>query len=373
MADEKDSVEFSEQARSESEDSVELDDVEDGEISAQTEEDGAEHSTLVIRRLLPNRRIDKYLHHRFPEASRTLIQRLIKEEAVTVNDKPTKASYQLNPGDKVDIILPPPVTTEIPGEDIPLNIIYEDEYMLAINKQADLIIHPARGNRSGTMVNALVHYSNSLSMVNGDFRPGIVHRLDRNTTGVIVVAKTDTAHWRLAHQFEHRLTRKQYVAVVHGTMDLDSDLIDVPLGRHPRVREKYAARPDSGKEAVTVYEVMRQYQGYALMRLKPRTGRTHQLRVHMSISKHPIVSDTMYGGKTMTLAQLVGDCDRPGPGEPGGELGDDDIVIDRQALHAERLEIRHPISGEMMELVAPLPPDMQQLVDLLERYRYVSP
>ena len=362
------------------------------------DEDGGQHSRLSIKRLLPTRRIDKYLRHRFPDFSRNIIQGLIHEQAVTVNGLAVKCSYQLKPGDDIDILLPPPPTNEIVPEDIPLDVVYEDEYMLAINKQADLIVHPARGNRSGTLVNALVNYSDSLSKVNGEFRPGIVHRLDRNTTGIIIVAKTDTAHWRLAHQFEHRLTRKVYIAVVHGTMDLDADQIDVPLGRHPRIREKYAARPDTGKEAVTRYELLKQYRGYALVKLMPKTGRTHQLRVHMSFIKHPIVSDIMYGGKSMTLAQLAQEqpvtkhvssalvsnqfalsTDQTEPAGDSTEAvdnlknssanGPNEHVISRQALHAAELYIRHPVSGKEMCLKAPLPDDMQRLIDLLEKYR----
>ncbi|MBN1764228.1 MAG: RluA family pseudouridine synthase [Sedimentisphaerales bacterium] len=339
------------------------------EESAEQEEDGAQHASVTINRMLPDRRIDKYLKHRFPDFSRNLIQHLIKEEGVTVNGKAVKCSYQLQPRDKVDIILPPLPTNEIPPEDIPLNIIYEDEYLLVINKQANLIVHPARGNRAGTLVNGLVFYSDSLSQVNGQFRPGIVHRLDRNTTGVIVVAKTDTAHWRLAHQFEYRLTQKVYLAVVHGTMDLDADVISLPMGKHPTAREKFCIRPESGKHAITTYKVQKQYRGYALVQLMPKTGRTHQLRVHMSTIKHPVVADIMYGGKLMTLEQLANGSPLPTPGEPGSELHPDQFVIDRHALHAAELFIRHPISGKQMHLQAPLPNDMDLLISLLNRYR----
>lgn len=344
-------------------------DLEESPITQEAEEDGAQHASLLIRRLLPTRRIDKYLRHRFSDFSRTTIQKLIEEEAVTVNGHATKSSYQLNPGDRIDIILPPPPITEIQPENIPLDILYEDEHMIVLNKQTNLIVHPARGNSSGTLVNGLVYYSNSLSTVNGEFRPGIVHRLDRNTTGVMCVAKTDTAHWRLAHQFEHRQVQKVYIAVVHGTMELDADIIDIPLGRHPRVREKYAARPDSGKTAVTKYELIQQYQGYALLKLSPKTGRTHQLRVHMSVAKHPMVADTMYGGKMMTLEQLANGQPLPQGKEPGAHLGKDDYVIERQALHAAELHIRHPASGKMMDFEAPLRDDIKLLVDLLNRYR----
>jgi len=338
----------------------------------EAEEDGAQHYCLTIRRRLPQRRIDKYLKHRFPDFSRNVIQQLIKEEAVTVNGRGVKCSYQLLPQDRVDLILPPPATNEIPPEDIPLDIIFEDEDLLVINKPADLIVHPARGNQTGTLVNGLVYYSDSLSSVNEKFRPGIVHRLDRNTTGVLVVAKTDTAHWRLAHQFEYRQTRKTYLAIVHGTMVLDRDVINLPLGRHRYVREKYAVQEQDGKEAMTTYELQKQYRGYALLKLMPKTGRTHQLRVHLSALKHPIVADTMYQGKMMTLEQLVDGGTMPQAGEVGSELAAGDFVIERQALHAFELQIRHPITGGEMKFQAPLPADMERVISLLDRYRSIT-
>ena len=334
---------------------------------AAEEEDGAQHVCLVIKHVLPTRRIDKYLQHRFNDFSRSIIQRLIREEAVTVNGRPTKASYQLSPQDRVDVILPPVETNEIPAEDIPLDIVYEDDHMLVVNKQADLVVHPARGNQGGTLVNGLVNYSDKLSSGGGPFRVGIVHRLDRNTTGLILVAKTDTAHWRLAHQFEHRQVEKTYIAVVHGRLELDSDVINLPLGRHRRVREKYAVQPEAGKGAVTRYQVLEQYRGYALVRLMPKTGRTHQLRVHMSSIKHPIVSDTMYGGKVPLAGQLADGAVL----DEGEGLDAASPVISRQALHAAELTIRHPETAEKMRFVAPLPRDMELLIKLLARWRGV--
>jgi 23S rRNA pseudouridine1911/1915/1917 synthase len=342
--------------------------IENGEIEG-LEEDGAQHIHLVIKRQLPVQRIDKYLKNRYKDFSRNMIQRLIQEQAVTVNERPTKASYQLKGGDRVDLILPPIPSDEIEPELIPLDILYEDEHMIALNKQANLIVHPARGNQRGTLVHGLAYYSNSLSSVNGQFRPGIVHRLDRNTTGVMVVAKTDTAHWRLAHQFEHRHVQKTYLALVHGTVELDGDVIEIPLGRHPYIREKYAARTESGKSAVTKYELQKQYRGYALLKMMPRTGRTHQIRVHLNLIKHPIVADTIYGGKTMTLPQLADGQPLPKPGEPGSGLGEEDMVLERQALHAAELKLSHPINGKEMHFQAPLPDDMQLLLHLLDRYR----
>lgn len=344
--------------------------VPDDQLASQqaNEEDGAEYACLTIKRLLPNRRIDRYLQHRFPAFSRNVIQRLIGESAVTVNGKPSKPSYQLRPGDRIDLILPPKPTEDIPPEDIPLDIIYEDENMLLINKQANLVVHPARGNRGGTLVNGLVNYSDSLSSVNGQFRPGIVHRLDRNTTGVIVVAKTDVVHWRLAHQFEHRQVQKTYLAIVHGTLDLCSDVIEVPLGRHSRVREKYAAQPESGKHALTKYTLEKQYRGYAIVRLEPKTGRTHQIRVHLALIGHPIVGDTMYGGKMMTLEQLANGQQLP----ENTNLRPEDNVINRQALHAAELSVRDPVTAEPLVFSAPLADDMSLLIELLDRYRSID-
>ncbi len=339
----------------------------DGEIIQ--DEDGAQHAKLIIKRLLPNRRIDKYLRHRFPDFSRNIIQRLIAENAVLVNNSPTKNSYQLNQGDQVDLILPPPPTNEITPEPIPLDVLYEDDDLIVINKQADLIVHPARGNRGGTLVNGLVHYSDSLSKVNGQFRPGIVHRLDRNTTGIIVVAKTDTAHWRMAHQFEHRQVQKTYMAIIHGTLELDADVIDIPLGRHPRVREKYAVRLEDGKPAMTTYHLVEQFRGYALVKLHPKTGRTHQLRVHMSAIKHPIACDTMYGGKIMTLEQLLESSPNPEINDNGFGIQKTDPVMVRQALHAAEITFHHPTSGEKVTFSAPLTKDMAMLLDLLKFHR----
>ena len=331
--------------------------------------DGAQQVSLRIRRLLPDRRIDKYLQHRFPDFSRSLIQKLIKDGGVSVNDSPTKCSYKLAPRDRVDITLPPPPTNEIPPEDIPLDIIFEDDHILVLNKQPNIIVHPARGNRGGTLVNGLVYYSDSLSGLNGQFRPGIVHRLDRNTSGVIMIAKTDTAHWRIAHQFEHRLTQKAYIAVVQGTLELDADLINLPLGRHKKVREKYDVMPETGKPASTTYQVLQRFRGYTLMKLMPKTGRTHQLRVHMSYLKHPIVADDMYGGKLVTLGQRADGQELPTTGQVGCDLDPDQPAIVRHALHAAELTLRHPISGEMMTFKSPLYHDIDLLVKLLERYR----
>ncbi|HIJ71171.1 MAG TPA: RluA family pseudouridine synthase [Planctomycetes bacterium] len=326
-------------------------------LSTQGDERVGEHLCFRVGSSIKSRRLDRYLGGRFSQFSRTRLQKIIKDQGVNVNGRPAKPSHKLNPGDEIDLILPPRELRELVAEDIPISVIYEDDQMIVVNKQADLIVHPARGNTHGTLVNGLVYYADKLSTGSGEFRPGIVHRLDKNTTGVLVVAKTDTAHWKLARQFAQRKTNKTYLAVVHGRLELNADCINKPVGMHPIARQKGAIRPD-GKEAVTFYEVLEEFRGFSLVKLSPKTGRTHQLRIHMAYLQHPIVADDMYGGKVVYDWQLQDrDAEAAQP------------VINRPALHAARLEIRHPVSGEMMEFQAPLPPDMQTLIDKLRKFR----
>ncbi len=320
--------------------------------------DGAEHLKIHLGKSIKHPRLDTYLQGRFNCFSRTTIQKLIKEHGVKVNGRAAKPSYRVSPNDQIDLILPPPRSKEIIPEDIPLNIIYEDDDIIILNKQADLIVHPARGNTHGTLVNALVYYADKLSEGSGEFRPGIVHRLDRNTTGVMVVAKTDTAHWRLARQFELRRVKKTYLAVVHGSLELEADCIKQPLGIHPIVREKYAIRPEVGKQAITFYEVLERFRGFSLLRLMPKTGRTHQIRVHLSYIKHPVIGDDMYGGRPVYPWQIE---DRDSAAE--------EPIIARCALHASTLEFKHPTTEKIVKFEAPLPDDMQNLLDMLRKYR----
>jgi len=321
-----------------------------------------ERLTLQVPNSIKERRLDKYLHSR-PEASgfsRVMLQTIIKEGAVKVNGKVVNKSFKLSPGDKIDLTLPELPSKEILPEDIPLNIIYEDDDIIVLNKQPSMIVHPARGNTHGTLVNALAFYSDKLSSGLGEFRPGIVHRLDKNTTGVMVVAKNDTTQWKIAKQFERRQTKKSYLAIVHGTPELTADRIDAPLGVHPRKREKYAIRPEGGKEAITFYEVLESFCGFSLLKLTPKTGRTHQIRVHLSYIKHPIVADDMYGGKLIYPWQLE-----------ETEAAVQEPIINRVALHAWTLEFKHPATSKMMKFEAPLPEDMQNLLDMLRKYRKV--
>ena len=314
--------------------------------------------TLHVGHSIKERRLDKYLHGRFSNLSRRFIQDAIKAGSVKVNGKIAKPSFKLSPGDKIDLTLPKPPSKEILPEDIPLNIIYEDSCLIVLNKQPGMLVHPARGNTHGTLVNALVFYSDKLSTGLGEFRPGIVHRLDKNTTGVMVVAKDDTTQWKIARQFERRQVKKNYLAIVHGTPELTADRIKVPLGIHPRVREKYAVRPQNGKEAITFYEVLESFRGFSLLKLTPKTGRTHQIRVHLSYIKHPIVADDMYGGRLVYPWQLADT--EPAVQQP---------AISRVALHASTFEFKHPETDEMVKFEAPLPEDMQNLLDMLRKYR----
>jgi 23S rRNA pseudouridine1911/1915/1917 synthase len=250
------------------------------------------------------------------------------------------------------MVAPPEPVSELVPEPIPLDIVYEDEHFLALNKQADLIVHPARGKWTGTLVNGLVHYGKRWSTTNGDWRPGILHRLDRNTTGIMLVAKSDEAHWRLARQFENRTIQKTYMAIAHGVPELLADIIDMPIGHDRYAREKMAPRKESsgGKTAITKYQVMEKLQGsslgpMSLVRLSPKTGRTHQLRVHLSAIGHPIVGDTMYGGRPVHVPP--------------------DFSFERQALHAYQITFVHPTTLATMTLEAPLPTDMQTLLAIL--------
>ena len=346
------------------------------ETPVEAEEEGLEHMRLDIRRALPDRRIDKYLAGRLGKSiSRTALQEYIREGNVTVNGRPVKPSYIIRTADCIDMMLPPTKPREIPAEPIPLEVVYEDADVLALNKQANLIVHPARGNWTNTLVNGLAYYFKlnwrniaDLPTTGESFRPGIVHRLDRDTTGVILIAKSELALWRLGWQFEHRKVHKTYTAIVHGSMPLEQDVIDAPIGRHPKIREKYSVHrltgrpyPQAAKEAITRYKVLERFRKvgasaaqFTLVELYPQTGRTHQLRVHLSYIGFPIVGDRMYGGGPLYLSQLEGHADvAEGP------------LITRQALHAHTIEFRHPRTNAIVELTAPWPADFQKTLTTL--------
>jgi len=327
--------------------------------------------TLRLSRDL-NKRLDRYLVDRIPFLSRTSLQRLIREQAVTVNGLAPKPSTRLRAGDEIVAILPPPPSTEIPAEEIPLEVLFEDAELVVVNKADDIIVHPARGRTSGTMINGLAwHFqhasSGALSSVGEELaRPGVVHRLDRHTTGVMVFAKTETAHWRIARQFENRSVEKRYLAVVHGRIETLADVIDVPLGKHPTVREKYAVRwDDTGKPSVTIYRVRERYDDFTLVELELKTGRTHQIRLHLGHLGYPIAGDDMYGGKHLTVCDVAGAAGT-------ADRSPRDPLLGRQALHAAVLGFRHPISKQPMNFQAPLPTDLRDLITLLRAHRHVD-
>ncbi len=342
-----------------------------------TDAEGTQHVRLEIKRSLSNRRLDKYLAGRVGRtmASRTLLQKLITDGKITVNGRAVKRSYIIQAGDCVDLILPIPEVKTIPPEPIPIEIVYEDDDIIAVNKPDNLIVHPARGNWSGTLLNALAWYFQQHDQSIGDlpirdeaFRPGVVHRLDRDTTGVMLLAKSSLALSHLGQQFEHRRIQKTYMAIVHGHVELDEDIIDLPIGQHSRIKEKYAvdrrtgrAFPGVSKQATTRYRVSERLGGgatgkpaFSLLEMYPKTGRTHQLRVHASFIGHPIVGDHLYGGGPLYRSQLLGHPEKA-----------EDPIITRQALHAWRIEFTHPRTRQRMELEAPLPPDFVNAITAL--------
>ena len=315
---------------------------------------------LVVGEADSGARLDAYLAKVFPKYSRMQLRRIIGAGGVRVNDNGTKVSHRLQTGNRVSIFLPQMPSAGPNPENIPLDILFEDEQMLAINKPPAMVVHPSRGHWSGTLTSALAFHFDQLSTAGGAHRPGIVHRLDRDTSGVMVVAKNDTCHFALAEQFADRTTAKEYLAITVGAPDRDRDMIDKPIGIHPYQREKMAIRSghETSREAQTFYEVQERYRGFALVKMLPKTGRTHQIRVHLSHIGYPVLCDRLYGGRAEIKR-----------GELSGDLTDQQIVLSRQALHAHRIQIKHPISKELMEFVAPVPADMQRTIDTLRELR----
>lgn len=325
----------------------------------------AEPTEFVVKPRMAGKRIDAYLSSRYQDYSRSVIQKVIDAGAVLINGQPIKASYKVREGDVIRAWLPELADDAPAPEDIPLTIAYEDEALVVVDKPPGLVTHPAKGNWSGTLVNALQFHFDKLSTVGGAHRPGIVHRLDRDTSGLLIVAKDDRAHAALAKQFEERSIRKEYLAIVSGVPSRDGDYIERLIGPHPTHREKMAIRlpEDGGKEAVTFYETVERFQAHALVRCHPRTGRTHQIRVHLTHIGHPILADKLYAGRDRFT---LGDLD--GPTAPDA----DRVLIGRQALHAHSLRLSHPLTGEPMHLTAALPDDMAALLEAL-RERQSTP
>jgi 23S rRNA pseudouridine1911/1915/1917 synthase len=320
-------------------------------------------------------RVDHYLSRIFPNFSRALFQKAIEQQSILVNGIAVKTSRRLRINDRISVRLPEASDRTLPPEDLPLNIIFEDEYLVVLNKPPGMIVHPGKGNYRGTLAGALQFHFDRLSDMAGKLRPGIVHRLDRDTSGILVIAKDNQVHHRLSGQFERREVTKEYFALTQGVFDLDRDEISTYIRVNPQKREKMVVAEPVGnaRPAQTFYEVVKRYQGFTSVRLFPKTGRTHQLRVHMQHLGHPVVADRLYGGgANLSLSQLLARSgrDRMQPA-PAGVIGDesaDTPLIDRQALHARRLAFCHPQSGKPLEFEAPLPDDILRTLSAIERY-----
>jgi 23S rRNA pseudouridine1911/1915/1917 synthase len=324
-------------------------------------ESSAERETveLVVEPQHAGKRLDSYLAEMLPAHSRVQLRRVIVGGGVKVDGLGRKVAFKLVGGERISVCLPSMPTAGPQPENIPLEILYEDDALIAVNKPPFMVVHPARGHWSGTLASALSHHFRELSTAGGATRPGIVHRLDRDTSGVLVCAKADPVHMLLAEQFENRSTEKEYFAIVVGVPDRDRDWIDQPIGPHPYHREKMAIRPQhpDSREAQTFYEVVERFEGFAVVKVLPKTGRTHQIRLHLAYVGHPVLCDRLYGGRSQVTRGEI------------ARTKDEEVLLNRQALHARRLSITHPTTGEPITFEAPLPDDLQGTLDFLREHR----
>jgi len=293
-------------------------------------------------------RLDKYVSQEMPALSRSRVQQLIVEGLVTVNGIPVKASYRLQQGDEILARIPPTEEVKLVPQRIPLNVVYEDEDLVVVDKPAGMVVHPAHGHQDGTLVNALLGRYPDLP-VDEDNRPGIVHRLDKDTSGLIIAVKNEAARRKLQLQFKEGQVEKTYLALVEGKVEPGRGMIDAPVGRDPRHRKRMAVVRKGGREAVTEYQVLEHLEDYTLVEVRPRTGRTHQVRVHLAFIGHPVVGDTVYGYRKQRLG------------------------LKRQFLHAQRLGFHLPSSGEHMALTSELPPDLREVLDRLRKPSLITP
>ena len=301
-----------------------------------------ERRTLTADRA--GERADALVARLIPDLTRSAAQRLLEEGAVTLGGRPVKKNYKTAPGDVLQVELPDPQPVEVLPQDIPLDVVYEDGDVIVVNKPVGLVVHPAPGHPDGTLVNALLHHcGSSLSGINGQLRPGIVHRIDRDTSGLIIAAKNDRAHLALAAQLQDHTLARVYEAVTVGGLKEDAGTVDAPIGRHPVDRKKMAVDWKNGRRAVTHYTVLGRYPGYTHVECRLETGRTHQIRVHMAYLGHPLLGDTVYGAK------------KPWPGLAG------------QCLHARKLSFIHPSTGERVELECPLPDWFRQVLRQIDK------
>lgn len=286
-------------------------------------------------------RVDKFLSDQNNNLSRSYIKTLIDEGRVFVNDKLTRGSYKLKKGDTVELLIPSPVDMDLKATPMELDIIYEDEDLIVVNKPPGLVVHPAPGNRDNTLVNALLAYTDKLSGINGVKRPGIVHRIDKDTSGVLVIARNDNSHRQLVSQFKNRETMKIYRTLIKGKLPYERGKIDAPIGRNSRERKKMAVVQSNSKKAVTLFEVLEYLGDYTYVEVKLETGRTHQIRVHFSYLGYPILGDEKYGRSSNKLG------------------------VERQLLHAYKLGLNHPSTNKWMEFTAAIPADFESILNKL--------
>lgn len=302
-------------------------------------------------------RLDVFLAEKDVSLTRSHVKRMINEGAILVNDVPQKPGYRLKPGDVVALIAREPRPSKAEPENIPLSVIYEDETLLVVDKPPGMVVHPAAGNYHGTLVNALLFHCKDLSGIGGVKRPGIVHRLDKNTSGLIVVAKSDRVHASLAAQFKERRVSKRYTALVHGMMRDDQGTIALEIGRHPKDRKKMSAYSKRGRTSLTCWQVAERFSGATLLDVEIKTGRTHQIRVHLHAIGHPVIGDDTYGHSKRRIKEIR-----------NAELRRILAGLGRQALHAYQLGLRHPLDGRYMEFTAPIPEDIASVVRHLRNF-----
>ncbi|MFR3920389.1 MAG: RluA family pseudouridine synthase [Clostridia bacterium] len=298
--------------------------------------------TLVVDEINKGKRLDSYISDNMDKISRSFAQKLIENQKVTINGKNEKASYKVCVGDKVQVDVPEAQDTKLKAQDIPVEVVYEDKDIIVVNKPKGMVVHPANGNPDGTLVNAILAMcKDSLSGIGGEIRPGIVHRLDKDTSGLLIIAKNDEAHVKMSKQIQDRLVTKKYIALVKGVVKDDEATIDMPIARSKVDRKKMAVDKD-GKQAVTHFKVIKRYKGYTLLEIKIDTGRTHQIRVHMAKIGYPVVGDMVYSN------------------------GKNEFGVEGQMLHAKSLEFSHPITGKKMHLEAPLPEYFTKVLEELD-------
>ena len=303
------------------------------------------------------RRLDQVLAEADLDLSRSHAKQLVQNGLILLNGKPAKASTRLNRGDTLSGVIPQPQPLSVEPEPLPLRVLFEDASIIVVDKPAGMVVHPAAGNPAGTLVNALLYHCRDLGGIGGVLRPGIVHRLDKDTSGVMVVAKNDEAHINLTKQFKGRSVEKVYLAIARGRFAQREGIIDAEIGRHPSERKRMSTRTRKGKEAVTRWRVLEQFDAFDYLEIVPHTGRTHQIRVHLASVGHPLLGDQTYGRR-----RKDGSVDDPKARNGVKRLR-------RQALHAHRLTFHHPKSGERVQFLSPIPPDMEEVLDLLRSFK----